>query len=221
MKRSETHPGGIQGATKDAHPSVSGAVGKRLHSPDNAWGLNRRRFLVASVLTAISAPSLLCAGFEDLHWRFLTLDEARMLAVLCDVILPPDQDPGAAAAGVVQFIDRKLAGYHRGSQALYRRGLAALASSSQQLFQKPLVDLAAHERVALVARWEKNELPPEAWKAVGSGEFFSRFVDHVMQGYFGGPRHGGNRDAVSWRMLGLPQPPVRSRRPESPRRNQP
>jgi gluconate 2-dehydrogenase gamma chain len=144
-----------------------------------------------------------------------------MLAVLCDVIIPPDQDPGAAAAGVVQFIDRKLVGYHRGSQSLYRQGLAALASSSRQLFQKPLIELAADQRVALVTRWEKSDLPAETWKAVTPREFFDRFLDHVMQGFFGGPRHGGNRDAVSWRMLGLPQPPVRSRRPESPRRTQP
>jgi len=93
----------------------------------------------------------------------------------------------------------------RGSQALYRQGLAALANSSRQLYQKPLAELPAEQRVALVARWEKGDLPPEAWKEVKPGDFFKRFVDHVMQGYYGGPRHGGNRDAASWRMLGLPR----------------
>jgi gluconate 2-dehydrogenase gamma chain len=32
-----------------------------------------------------------------------------------------------------------------------------------------------------------------------------------MEGYYGSPRHGGNRDAVSWRMLGLDEPPLRGR----------
>jgi len=32
-----------------------------------------------------------------------------------------------------------------------------------------------------------------------------------MQGYYGSPRHGGNRDAISWRMLGLDEPPLRGR----------
>jgi gluconate 2-dehydrogenase gamma chain len=32
-----------------------------------------------------------------------------------------------------------------------------------------------------------------------------------MEGYYGAPRHGGNRDAVSWRMLGLDEPPLRGR----------
>lgn len=183
--------------------------------------LNRRKFLAASLAAAASVPALAHAALEQWDWRFLTLKEASMLAVLCDVIIPPDKDAGAATAGAVLFIDRKLVGYHRGSQPLYRQGLAALDSSSNQLFQKPLVGLSADQCVALVTRWEKGDLPKEAWKQIKPGDFFNRFLDHVMQGYFGSPRHGGNRDAVSWRMLGLPQPPVRSRRPESPRRPQP
>ena len=32
-----------------------------------------------------------------------------------------------------------------------------------------------------------------------------------MQGFYGDPRHGGNRDRVSWKMVGLPYPPLRGR----------
>jgi len=32
---------------------------------------------------------------------------------MCERIIPADKDPGAAWAGVVDFIDRKLVGYHR------------------------------------------------------------------------------------------------------------
>ena len=38
-------------------------------------------------------------------------------------------------------------------------------------------------------------------------------VAHTMQGFYGSPRHGGNREAMSWRMLGVPDPPVRGRAP--------
>ena len=41
--------------------------------------------------------------------------------------------------------------------------------------------------------------------------FFSTVIAHTMQGYYGDPRHGGNRDAVSWRMLGVPVIPIRGR----------
>jgi gluconate 2-dehydrogenase gamma chain len=38
-------------------------------------------------------------------------------------------------------------------------------------------------------------------------DFFELVRGHTLEGYYGSPRHGGNRDAVSWRMLGLPEPP--------------
>jgi gluconate 2-dehydrogenase gamma chain len=47
--------------------------------------------------------------------------------------------------------------------------------------------------------------------------FFELVRSHTLEGYYGSPRHGGNRDAVSWRMLGLDEPPVagpRAIRPE-------
>ena len=41
--------------------------------------------------------------------------------------------------------------------------------------------------------------------------FFELLRRHTMESYYGSPRHGGNRDAVSWRMLGLDEPPLRGR----------
>jgi gluconate 2-dehydrogenase gamma chain len=41
--------------------------------------------------------------------------------------------------------------------------------------------------------------------------FFGLLRNHTLQGYYGSPRHGGNRDVVSWRMLGVDEPPVRGR----------
>jgi hypothetical protein len=28
-------------------------------------------------------------------------------------------------------------------------------------------------------------------------------IDHTMQGFYGSPEHGGNRDEASWKMLGI------------------
>jgi gluconate 2-dehydrogenase gamma chain len=44
-----------------------------------------------------------------------------------------------------------------------------------------------------------------------NSEFFELVRRHTLQGYYGSPRHGGNKDAVSWRMLGLAEPPLRGR----------
>jgi gluconate 2-dehydrogenase gamma chain len=34
---------------------------------------------------------------------------------------------------------------------------------------------------------------------------------HTRQGFYGDPRHGGNRNRVSWKMIGVPFPPIRGR----------
>src|SRR5215468_4206303 len=42
---------------------------------------------------------------------YLTAEERAALAALGDRILPPDQDPGAAALGVVDYVDRLLSAF--------------------------------------------------------------------------------------------------------------
>jgi hypothetical protein len=37
-----------------------------------------------------------------------------------------------------------------------------------------------------------------------------------MMSFYGDPRHGGNKDRVSWKMLGVPDPPIRGRLHETP-----
>ena len=36
-------------------------------------------------------------------------------------------------------------------------------------------------------------------------------ASHTMQGFYGSPRHGGNRNAVSWKIPGVRNPPIRGR----------
>ena len=37
-----------------------------------------------------------------------------------------------------------------------------------------------------------------------------------MMGFYGDPRHGGNRNRVAWTMIGMPDPPIRGRLHETP-----
>ena len=46
--------------------------------------------------------------------------------------------------------------------------------------------------------------------------FFALLREHAMMGFYGDPRHGGNKERVSWKMLGVPDPPVRGRLHETP-----
>jgi gluconate 2-dehydrogenase gamma chain len=175
--------------------------------------MTRRFFLRASSATLLAAPLFNPLPLLGGTWRFFTDTEAQTINALCERIIPSDQDPGASWAGVVEFLDRKLAGYYRRHRQLYRFGLRGVHESSLTLFSKAFVDLACAQQDDLLRKLESNQAPGSVWKQISPAEFFNRLVDHTLQGFYGGPRHGGNRDAVSWRMLGLPTPPVRGRRP--------
>jgi gluconate 2-dehydrogenase gamma chain len=130
----------------------------------------------AFLLSAAAIP-LYAAG----PLQTFTPEEARIVEALCAQIIPADDVPGAKEAGVLYYIDRQLAGPLKRFAGAYKSGLPA--------FQK-LPDLAFAEQTAFL-------------KSLQSNSFFSMVVDHTMQGFYGSPEHGGNRDEASWKMLGI------------------
>jgi gluconate 2-dehydrogenase gamma chain len=134
------------------------------------------------------------------HWQVLSDSEARTLAVLCDQIVPADDFPSASQAGVVTFIDRQLTGPYRRHRKAYRKGLEDAEKLSRTRFSVELSNANAAQQLEL-ARAIEREHPA----------LFELVRRHTLQGYYGSPRHGGNKDAVSWRMLGLAEPPLRGR----------
>jgi gluconate 2-dehydrogenase gamma chain len=155
---------------------------------------SRRSFLAGAVLCSAACR-------PDAEARLaLSGPEARTLDAICDQLIPADQDPGAAATGAVVFIDRQLAGPYRRYRRAYREGLARAAALSVAMFGQALDQLSGERRLAVVTRLEAEARP-----------FFDMVLDHTMQGFYGSPRHGGNRDYASWRMLRVPASPVRGR----------
>ncbi len=155
--------------------------------------LDRRRFLAVSG----AAPTLACSR-AGRRWRFFTEEEAATAAAVCDQIIPRDEDPGAVETGAVEFIDRQLKGHYRHWQRAYREGLREIDEAARAKFGRAFASLGPAEQLELVREREKTP-------------FFRLITDHTMQSFYGDPRHGGNRDFASWRMLGIANPPVRGR----------
>ncbi len=175
-----------------------------------ACQLSRREFVRAAMAAAAAGSAIAC-GRGKSPWRFLSTHEARILAAICDRIIPPDQDPGAAWAGVVNYIDRQLCGPFRHLRKTYHQGIAGVDESSRTLYGASFVDLVSARQVEVLTLLEEGRAPDEVWKRVPSREFFALLLDHTMQGFYGDPRHGGNREGTSWKMLGVPYPPIRGR----------
>jgi len=172
--------------------------------------MDRREFIRMAGSAAVAGSMAACRNTVE-AWNFFTDEEAKIAEAICEQIIPADRDPGAAWAGAARFIDRQLVGFYAEHQTLYRKGLAGVQEISMAKFGKPFVELEFDRQTEILTALEKNQAPGETWKHISAGQFFNLILEHTMQGYYGSPRHGGNRAAASWRMLGLPHPPIRGR----------
>jgi len=64
-------------------------------------------------------------------------------------------------------------------------------------------ELATRGRQQKFAETGHDELRSQRMQRSGRVPFFQRQVDHMMQGFYGSPRHGGNKNEASWKMLGI------------------
>jgi len=169
---------------------------------------DRRHFLKGTAAAAGIAAFHAGCGRRKGAWRFFTDAEGQVLEALCEQIVPGDQDSGAREAGVLNFIDRQIVGPLQRFQEDYRRGLAALQRTSQALNGNFFPQLSWDEQRTLLGKLEAGDVPEALWPSISAPRFFSMVVDHTMQGFYGSPRHGGNRRFVSYRMLKLDYPPI-------------
>jgi gluconate 2-dehydrogenase gamma chain len=157
--------------------------------------LTRRQFVAASAAGGLVA-AVGCKSSGTGNWEFLSDQQAGTLAALCDQIVPADDFPSASQAGVLNYIDRQLVRHYSRHQETYRDGLEAADAISRKGFGHSLPEIAPTQQGEVTRTLELE-----------NSAFFTLLRNHTFEGYYGSPRHGGNRDAQSWRMLGLSEPP--------------
>jgi len=166
-----------------------------MDSSDKPGPPTRRQFVAASVLGG-AALAVGCKPGAQGNWDFFNEEQARTLTVLCDQIIPADDFPSASQAGVLTYIDRQLVRFYQPHRDAYRDGLQAALEQSRKRFGQDPAALSPSQQLDWVTGLESSDR-----------EFFEMVRQHTFEGYYGSPRHGGNQDAVSWKMLGLSEPP--------------
>ncbi len=166
--------------------------------------MNRRRFLKSVAVTGVATGSVWPASANEEvtqstvapGCRVLTVEQARLVDALAEQIVPADDFPGAKEEGAVAFIDRILAGpYGRSYKERYEQGLRLVDEVSRKRFVKRFVLLTGDEQIAILKAFESRE-------DAGPGKaFFQLLWEHVMESYYGDPKHGGNRGEASWKMI--------------------
>ena len=160
-------------------------------------------------------------------WRFFTAPEAIAIEALADRIIPPDSEtPGGKESGCAVYLDRQLAGaygrgdglYNRppymkgtkqqgrqsngGITTTYRDGLAALDKFCRGNYSgKVFAELGDADKDDLLKGLESDKIKLDG---VDGKAFFQQTITDIQMGFFADPIYGGNRDMVSWKMIGFP-----------------
>jgi len=164
-------------------------------------------------------------------YEFLNLEEAPFVEALVDHMIPADEfTPKGTDLGINVFIDRALAGgwgkgerlYMQGpwkkgvpSQGyqlplvpaeLYRAGIAATNAHCRKTYGKSFDRLDAKQREEVLVGLSTGKVTFPDGLPVRA--FWTVVYQTVMEGMFSDPIYGGNRNKVSWRMVGYPGLPA-------------
>ncbi|MBV8360801.1 MAG: gluconate 2-dehydrogenase subunit 3 family protein [Deltaproteobacteria bacterium] len=154
---------------------------------------------------------------------FFNPEEAAFIEAAVARLIPADEEwGGALEAGVPNYIDKQLVGAWGAGERLYRSGPWYPGTPEQgyqlpftpgELFHTALgainksgdgvrfVKMTPNDQDAYLKRLEEGG---KDLGGVPSNVFFAQFLELTLEGFFADPVYGGNRDMISWRMIGFP-----------------
>ena len=165
---------------------------------------------------------------ESVALTFFNDVEARTVEAITERIIPGEGGVGGATdAGVVYYVDRAVSGFSTDLQHVYRRGLRELDDLCQRDSGLSFVDLPAEQQDEVLRSFLGLETgEPSAGLQFGIDDqaqgsdgtdagvsaadrrlvhrLFAVLREHTVEGFFGDPVYGGNRNAVGWKLVGFP-----------------
>jgi gluconate 2-dehydrogenase gamma chain len=161
--------------------------------------LDRRSFLKTGA-AGFGSILLMPSCLKQLSpYQFFSYEEALCVIALCEQIIPEDKyGGGATEAGVINYIDRQLVAVFSYDQIIYQQGVEALQLSCLEQYGRRFEALDSATQLEALQSLETEELQ----------SFFNLVISHAMQGFYGSPRHGGNKNYMSYKMMGLDYPLV-------------
>lgn len=159
--------------------------------------VSRRDFLRSSIyaVAGVAGSSLIAevaiaARDEGSAFRLLTKSQASLLEAISARIIPTTDTPGAREAGVVYFYDIALDDRMADMREPLLDGIEQFAASVRQTHGKRFEELPDTTQDELLMAHEQDA-------------FFGLLRTLTMIGFFAMEKHGGNRDHVSWKLIGF------------------
>lgn len=139
-------------------------------------------------------------------YRSFSDEQSDCIGAICEQIIPTDEYPGAVDAGVVNYIDKLLYQRFPELKERYVAGVHAIDTYCNDTHGNLFARLNWDLQTTILREMEAGKLPEVYWKDFSQQSFFWMVRNHTMQGFYGPPHHGGNKDYVSYRMMKLDYP---------------
>ncbi len=181
----------------------------------------------AALASSDVAPPPAIPATIDYAPAFFTPAEWAFLNAACARLIPHDENgPGAVELGVPHYIDRQMGtpwgdggiwymqgpfveakpefGYQSAltPKQQYRLGIKAIDEAVQAAAGKSFAALPPADQDDWLKKIEKGEVKSDV---LPLKTFFTSFLlKNTLEGYFGDPLYGGNKDMTAWKMIGHP-----------------
>ena len=164
-----------------------------------------RRAVIASAAIVPVAALTAAAQSTAAKPAALALSDAqlRLLAAFVDRLIPKDElGPSASESGVPEYINRALGDYLSGEKAAFVAGLEATDAFARRSQSHAFIELTQEKQDAVLTAMEAGTAEGFA----DARAFFNRARRLTMEGMFGDPYYGGNKNFAGWDLIKYPGP---------------
>ena len=162
--------------------------------------ISRRSLIATAALVPVAALTSPAQTPESVF----SASQIRLLEAFVDRLIPTDENgPGARECGVVTYIDRSLAGPLSGEKATFIEGLSAVDEVARKTHGAPLAELSSAQQDEVLTVLDSGTA---TGFTPNSRIFFGRVRRLTLEGMFGDPYYGGNREFAGWDLIHYPGP---------------
>jgi hypothetical protein len=166
-----------------------------------ARNISRRSVIASAALAPVAA--ITSAAQQAAIESALSTSQLKTLEAFVDRLIPKDElGPGATECGVAVYINRSLGDYLAPEKAAFIAGLEATDALARRTEDRSFAELSAEKQDAVLTAMDNGTADgfPEA------RVFFGRVRRLALEGMFGDPSYGGNRNFAGWDLIRYPGP---------------
>lgn len=133
----------------------------------------------------------------------LSASQLRTLEAFVDRLIPKDElGPSATECGVAVYINRSLGDYLAPEKAAFIAGIEATDAFARRTEDRAFAELSAEKQDGVLTAMDNGTAAgfPDA------RAFFGRVRRLTLEGMFGDPSYGGNRNFAGWDLIRYPGP---------------